>query len=62
MKKIYYADVYDKDNKFIKRLDVDIVKKDRLIFGTIKKEKIPSEAYNVNFMPEFENSSAEEKG
>lgn len=59
---MYYADIYDKDNKFIKRIDVDVAGKSNTLFATLKKDAIPYEAYNVNFMPEFENASAEEKG
>lgn len=58
----YYADIYDRENNFIKRLDVEITKNGDMFLATLKKEDIPKDTYNVNFMPEFENASAEEKG
>ena len=34
---MYYADIYDKDNKFIKRIDVDVAEKSNTLFVKTKK-------------------------
>ena len=62
MNNVFYANIYDKNNKLIKKIDVQIIKNENSFNAVIKKEDIPGGAYNIDFLPEFENALAEEKG
>lgn len=62
MKNVFYANIYDKNNILIKKTDVRIRKNEDSFVAVIKKEDITEEVYNIDFLPEFENASADEKG
>lgn len=57
-----YAYAYDAERNLIKKISVDIDTHDGCFEAKISKTNIPQGTYDLDFMPEYGNASAEEKG
>lgn len=59
---MFYSNAYDEKGVLIKKILVDVTEGDDFFRATIKKEKIPLETYNLDFMPEYGNADESETG
>ncbi len=59
---MYYANAYDESGKLIEKIPVEIIDSNGVLTATIKKENIPADTYNLDFMPEYGNADETEIG